>query len=193
MQKPRHKKILESAMPWWTCLLVLILLWGCQSKEPPLSPKAAAFAQAMRESISSLAPVLVGPVSQKDLPAVQAELEKFSIREKQEGKLALIRLSILDDCGVVITNFPQDKTVVGDDFSKYTACTRALQDKSPTQERLYGPDGGELYSIFVPLLNQDKVVGVVRFLLDAEKVKEIWGVTTEEFLSLNFPSIRIKP
>jgi hypothetical protein len=47
-----------------------------------------------------------------------------------------------------------------------------LQDKSPTQERLYGPDGGELYAIYAPLLTQDKVMRVARFLLDGEKVKQ---------------------
>jgi hypothetical protein len=192
MKKQRHKRTLGTTKPWWFFLLVLALLWGCQSQEPPLSPKAAAFAQAVREVISRFAPVLVGPVSQRDIPAIQAELERFYSGEKHDGKLALLRLTILDNSGVVIANYPPD-TTIGDDFSKYTAFAQALQNKCLAQEKLYGPDGDELYAVYAPLLDRDKIVGEVRFLLDAEKVKDKWGVTTEEFLSIDFSSRKITP
>jgi hypothetical protein len=192
MKKQRHKRIFGNNWRWWVLLPMLLLLWGCQSKEPSLSQEAARFAQEVREAISRFAPDLVGPVSQKDIPAIKPHLEKFHAQEKSAGGLGLLRLTIMDGDGVVITEHPQDKTI-GDDFSKYTACARALQEKRLAQERLYGPEGVELYAIYAPLLDRDKVVGVVGFVLDAEKVKKKWGVTSEQFLNIDFQSLKSKP
>ncbi len=177
---------------WWFLVLGLILFFSCQSKEPPLSQEAAKFAQEIKEAISRFTPNLVGPVSRKDVPAIKPHLEKFHAQEKPEGGLGILRLIILDGGGVVIIDHPQDKTI-GDDFSKYSACAQALQKKRLAQERLYRSDGVELYAIYAPLLDQDKVVGVACFVLDAEKVKKKWGVTSEEFLSIDFQSMKRKP
>jgi hypothetical protein len=191
MKTQRHKQMRRSAWRWLALLLALALLWGCQSQEPPLSPKAVAFAQVVREAISSFTPTLVAPVSQNDLPAVKPHLEKFYAEEKPEGKLELLRLTILDGVGVVITDYPPNQTI-GDDFLQYTAFAQAVQNRRPAQERLYGPDGGELYAIYVPLLDQDRLVGVVRFILEGEKIKKRWGVTTEEILSISFQEKKTK-
>jgi hypothetical protein len=189
MKKQQHKRIWGSIWRWWVLLPAIILCWGCQSKEPPLSQEAAKFAQDIKEAISRFTPDLVGPVSKKDIPAIKPHLEKFYSEEKPEGEMALLRLTILDGCGAVITVHPQDQ-IIGDNFSKYTACAQVLQDKRLAQERLYRPDGAELYAIYAPLINQDKVVGVVCFVLEAEKVKKKWGVTSEEFLRIDFQKIK---
>jgi hypothetical protein len=177
---------------WWVLGLGLILFFSCQSTEPPLSQEAAKFAQEVKEAIARFTPDLVGPVSRKDVPAIKPHLEKFHAQEKPAGGLGILRLIILDGGGVVIIDHPQDKTI-GDDFSKYTAFARALQKKRLAQERLYGPEGVELYAIYAPLLDRDKVVGVVGFVLDAEKVKKKWGVTSEQFLNIDFQSLKSKP
>jgi hypothetical protein len=176
----------------WFLWLILFLLWGCQSKAPALSQEAAKFAQEVKAAISRFTPNLVGPVSQKDLPAIKPHLEKFHSKEKSEGELGILRLTILDGGGVVITDHPQDKEM-RDDFSKYAACAQALQEKRLAQERLYRPDGLELYAIYAPLLDRDKVVGAMCFVLDAEKVKKKWGVSSEEFLKIDFQSVKSKP
>ena len=192
MKKQRQKSTPEYSCCRGVFLLILILLWGCQSKDPPLSQEAAKFAQDIKETISRFTPDLVGPVSKKDVPAIKPHLEKFYSGKKSEKELALLNLTILDGCGVVIIDHPQDKTI-GDDFSKYSACAQALQEKRLAQERLYTSDGGELYAIYAPLLDRDKVVGVACFVMDAEKVKKKWGVTSKEFLSINFQSMKRKP
>ena len=189
MKKQRQKIFLRTH---WICLVFLlgpILLFSCQSKEPTLSQEAAKFAQDIKEAISRFAPDLVGPVSRKDIPAITPHLEKFHAKENPEGGLGILRLTIMDGDGVVLTDHPPDKTI-GDDFSKYTACAQVLQEKRLAQERLYRPDGGELYAIYAPLLDGDKVVGVACIVLDSEKVKKKWEVTSEEFLSIDFQKIK---
>ena len=73
-------------------------------------------------------------------------------------------------------------------FANYSAVKKAFAEKKPNQTILYQPNGKPIDIIFVPLISQDKVVGILALGFEGNLVREQRGLTTEEFLHLDFKS-----
>jgi hypothetical protein len=168
-------------------LMLMALAWGpgCQEKKPPLSPKAAAFAKEVQAAIDRIGPPLAGPVARKDGPAVQKTLVKaFSVcAEACEGMF--YNVFILDQEGILTAVYPPAE-VKALQFSNYKAVKKAFAEKKPNQSILYQPDGTPTYIVYVPLIENNEVAGILALGFEGNQVREKRGVREKEFLSLEF-------
>ena len=169
------------------CVLVLAALAlgsGCQEKKPPMSPKAAAFAKEVQAVIDRVARPLIEPVSRDDKEGTQKALKKaFSVcAEACEG--LFYNVLILDQEGVLSAVYPPAE-VKSLQFANYKAVQKAFTEKKPNQAILYLPNGTPLEIVFVPLIRQDKVEGILALGFEGNLVRDKRGLGTEEFLNLD--------
>lgn len=158
---------------------------GCQAKEPSLSQKAAARVKEVQGILAGLAPGLADPIAQRNLEKINAIL-KDSFAAGQKAGLPLRRVGVADNLAVVLTDYPLTGQVTGMDFSKYDVVIKNIKNQSISQERLYLDNKLEIFLICAPFLDRGKVVGAVWLSLEAAKVRESWGISTEEFLGIDF-------
>lgn len=171
----------------WVVLLILLLgfSYGCQTKEPPLSPAAARFKQEVKECIGSVTKPLIGPLSKRDAAGIHAALKKT---EPENLKLCVrcpFRMGVMDVDGTSLALYPPRKNA-NLDFYKYEVVQQALKDRKIAQQRLYLQDGSSLYVICVPLLKDYQVMGILAIALSASEAKNKWGLTEEEFMAIDF-------
>jgi hypothetical protein len=174
-------------------LVLLALAWapGCQQKKPPLSSEAAAFVKEVQAAIDRIGPPLAGPVARKDSPAVQKTLVKaFSLcAEACEGMF--YNVFILDQEGILTAVYPPAE-VKALQYSNYTAVKKAFAAKKPNQSILYQPDGTPTYIIYVPLMENGQVAGILALGFAGNQVRDKRGVGEKEFLSLEFQAPVLK-
>jgi hypothetical protein len=158
---------------------------GCQEAKPPLSPKAAVFVKEVQAAINRIGPPLAQPVAQEDRTAVQKALVKaFSVcADACEGMF--YNVFILDQNGVLTAVYPPAE-VKYLQFGSYSAVQKAFKAKKPTQTILYQPDGTPTYIVCVPLIENDKVTGILALGFEGNQVLGKRGVGEKEFLSLEF-------
>lgn len=164
-------------------LAALAMAAGCQPAKPPQSPKAAAFAKDVQAVINRVAPPLVGPVGRQDREGVQKALTRaFSVcAEACEG--LFYNVLILDQQGVLTAVYPP-ADVKSLQFANYKAVQKAFNEKKPNQAILYQPDGTPIDIVFVPLIQGDKVAGILALGFQGNLVRDQRGLGTDEFLSL---------
>jgi hypothetical protein len=174
-------------------IVLAILAWGpgCQEAKPPLSPKAAVFVKEVQAAIDRIAPPLAGPVARQDKTAVQKALVKaFSVcADACEGMF--YNVFILDQNGVLTAVYPPAE-VKHLQFASYSAVQKAFAEKKAKQTILYQPDGTPTYIICVPLIEKDKVEGILALGFEGNQVREKRGVGEKEFLSLDFQAPVLK-
>jgi hypothetical protein len=171
--------------------IVLAFGTGCQQKKPPLSPKAAVFVKEVQAAIDRIGPPLAGPVARKDRAAMQKALVKaFSLcADACEGMF--YNVFILDQEGILTAVYPPAE-VKALQFSNYTSVKKAFAEKKPIQSILYQPDGTPTYIIYVPLIENGQVVGILALGFEGNQVLEKRGVGEKEFLSLEFQAPVLK-
>jgi hypothetical protein len=164
---------------------------GCQETKPPPSPKAAVFIKEVQAAIDRIGPPLAQPVAQQDRTAVQKALVRaFSVcADACEGMF--YNVFILDQNGVLTAVYPPAE-VKHLQFASYSAVRKAFAEKRPTQTILYQPDGTPTYIICVPLIENDKVAGILALGFEGNQVREKRGVGEKEFLSLDFQAPSLK-
>ena len=172
------------------CLILLAALGlgpGCQKPQPPQSPQAMAFTKDVQAMINRVALPLIEPVSKDDKAGAEKALKKaFSVcAEACEG--LFYNVLILDQMGVLTAVYPPAE-VKSLQFASYSAVKKAFAEKKPNQAILYQPNGKPIDIVFVPLISQDKVVGILALGFEGTVVREKRGLTTEEFLHLDFKS-----
>jgi hypothetical protein len=170
---------------------VLVVGPGCQQAKPPLSPKAAAFVKEVQAVIDRIAPPLAGPVARKDGPAVQKALVKaFSVcADACEGMF--YNVFILDQDGILTAVYPPAE-VKALQYSNYAAVKKAFAEKKPNQSILYQPNGTATYIIYVPLIENNEVAGILALGFEGKLVLGKRGVGEKEFLSLQFKAPVLK-
>ena len=171
----------------WVVLLILLLgfSYGCQTKEPPLSPAAARFKQEVKECIGLVVKPLIGPLSKRDAAGIHTALKKT---EPENLKLCVrcpFRMGVMDMYGNSLALYPPRKNTTLD-FYRYEVVQQALRDHKIGQQRLYLQDGSRLYVICVPILKNDKVLGLLAIALSAADAKNKWGLTEKEFMAIDF-------
>ncbi|MEJ2093248.1 MAG: hypothetical protein P8X65_13770 [Syntrophobacterales bacterium] len=170
------------------CVMLFLALAvgpGCQEAKPPPSPKAAAFSREVQSVINRIAPPLAGPVAQKDRKADQKALEKVFSLCAEECQDMFYYVFILDQQGVLTALYPPAE-VNKFQFSNYKGVQKAFAEKKPNQTALYKPNGTLIYIIYVPLIHEGHMVGIVAFGLEENKVLEEGGLSEKEFLALDF-------
>jgi len=180
------KKLPKFYRPWVVLLILLLgCSYGCQTKEPPLSPSAARFKQEVKECIDKVTKPLIGPLAKKDSAGIHAALKKT---EPENLKLCIscpFRMGVMDMYGNSLALYPPRKNA-NLDFYRYEVVQQALKDRKIRQQRLYLQNGSSLYVICVPLLKDDQVMGILAIALSASDARNKWGLTEKEFMAIDF-------
>lgn len=183
----RYLKKMPKIFRLWAVLPILLLGFGfgCQTKEPPLSPGAARFKQEVKECIGLVAKPLIEPLLKNDAAIINETLKKT---EPENLKLCLrcpFRMGVLDKQGNTLAVYPPKKDS-SLDFYHYEVVQQALKTRKISHQRLFLQDGSGLYVICVPLLKGDQVIGLLAIALSAAEAGNKWGLTEKEFKALDF-------
>jgi len=174
----------------WTVFLAsaVILLFGCQSREAPLSPGAAAFKKELQDCLANLNTSLKEPVAKRDLAGIRAALEKAESPAVKLCRLCPFEVGVTDASGATLAAYAVKGDGKGKDYSQYDLVIKTINSKKIQQQRFFLPGGSELYLVCAPLIRQDKLIGLVAIAISAEEASKRWGLMEKEFLALDFNS-----
>jgi hypothetical protein len=182
-----HKTVTPGLKIKGACLalgLLLLFLAGCQAKEPPLSPRAAAFKKEVRAIIATLAPVLAGPLTQNDAKAAEQAILSLYPTAGQDKDDFPFRLGAMTKDGRLLATLPPVQAI-GADFINYQLVQVTLDKRCINKMRLYAPDGASVYFVLAPVMVQDNLVGLVGLRLTAAQALKKWGITEQEFQAMD--------
>jgi len=171
----------------WGVLLILLVggSYGCQTKEPPLSPAAANFKAEVKKSINLVSKPLAELVVKKDKAAIGETLKKIEPEAVKLCRMCPFRMGVLDNQGNTLAVYPPKKNTQLD-FYRYDVVQQALRERKIARKRLFLQNGSSLYIICAPLLQGDRVVGILALALSAADAQSRWGLTEKEFVVLDF-------
>ncbi|OGR24022.1 MAG: hypothetical protein A2139_04260 [Desulfobacca sp. RBG_16_60_12] len=172
----------------WPVLIIaaVILLFGCQAREAPLSPGAATFKQEVKSCLDNLAATLIEPVAKKDLAGIRAALEKVESPAVKLCRLCPFEIGVLNPSGETLAQYPVKGDGKPKDFSNYDLVKKAISSKKIQQQGLFLPDGSKLYLVCAPLLRQDTLIGLVAIAINSEEARKKWDLKEKEFLAVDF-------
>jgi hypothetical protein len=172
----------------WPILLAgaVVLFFGCQSREAPLSPGAATFKQELKSCFDNLSVTLMEPVAKKDLPGIRAALEKVESPAAKLCRLCPFEIGVTDHSGETLAVYPVKGDGKGKNYSNYDLVKNAIKSKKIQQQQFFLQDGAKLYLVCAPLIRQDRLIGLVAIAISSEDAKQRWGLTEKEFLALDF-------
>jgi hypothetical protein len=141
---------------FWPVILIsaVILLFGCQAKEAPLSPGAAAFKQEIKSCLDNLAVSLVEPVAKKDVAGIKAALEKAESPAVKLCRLCPFEIGVTDQSGETLATYPVKGDSKAKNYSGYDLVKKAINSKKIQQQRFFLPDGSKLYLVCGPLIRR---------------------------------------
>lgn len=174
----------------WTIFLAsaVILLFGCQAREAPLSPGAATFKKELKNCLTNLATSLMEPVAKRDLAGIKLALEKAESPAVKLCRLCPFEIGVTDASGETLAAYPVKGDDKGKNYSKYDLVIKTINSKKIQQQRFFLPGGSELYLVCAPLIREDKLIGLVAIAISSEEASKRWGLTEKEFLSIDFNS-----
>jgi len=172
----------------WPVLLAgaVIVLFGCQPREAPLTPGAATFKQEIKSCFDNLAATLLEPVAKKDLAGITAALEKVESPAAKLCRLCPFEIGVLNPSGETLAVYPVKGDGKAKDFSSYDLVKKAISSKKIQQQGLFLPGGSKLFLVCAPLLRDNTLIGLVAIAVSSEEAKKKWGLNEKEFLALDF-------
>src|SRR5512142_162088 len=118
----QDRYLVRNARPFrgWAIFLLLLLavLSGCQAKEPPLSPAAAAFKKEVQDCLDRLCQGVIEALVKKDVPAINEALKQMEPQTLKLCRMCPFRIGILDQHGDTVTVYPFKVEAMGN-FSSY--------------------------------------------------------------------------
>lgn len=166
-------------------IIISLILCGCPTKEPTLSPAALSFKKEIKECIDRLATPLISPLTSKNIPAINETLSRVEPQVIKLCRMCPFRIGVLDQDGDTLATYPLKKDM-GLNFSGYDLVAQTMKNRKISQQRFFLQDGSEIYIICAPLTREGEVVGLLAIGLSAAEAKARWGLTQKEFLSLDF-------
>jgi len=187
MRNILQRSFLGDKRRFWPILLLgaVILFFGCQAREAPLSPGAATFKQELKKCFDNLGVTLVEPVAKNDLAGIRAALEKVESPAVKLCRLCPFEIGVLNPSGETLAAYPKGDGKAKN-FSNYELVIKAISSKKIQQQRFFLQDGAKLYLVCAPLIREDKLIGLVAIAISSEDAEKRWGLTEKEFLALDF-------
>jgi hypothetical protein len=185
MNKRGRKQSFQPFLVVLHLLVWLMVACGCQTREAPLSPAAAAFKKEVQQAIGMMAKELAGPVAKSDKTAIAAVLDKIMPTSLKLCRACPFMLGVLDPNGVILAVHPPKQEYSGN-YSDYKLVMKALEDGEVCQGQLFLQDGSKLYTICSPLMKEGKAVGIMVLTTTDNEVKQRWGISDAEFAAINF-------
>lgn len=187
---PEVKRYATQIQLWMIVFIVLSAAsGGCGPKEPSLSEAAYAFKNEMGETVRRLSHLFIEPAIKKDIKAIDTTLEKLFLDAHRKGRPLTFSIVILDKNGITLTyRYPQRACHLTSvlNYSDYSMVAQALKTRRIVQGRLFLQDGTRLYVICAPLLQKDRLEGVLTISMPDSQLNEKLGVSEKEFLSIDF-------
>ena len=180
----RHPQYIKYGMAF--LILLPGVLFSCTSHEPSRSKGALAFNKEIRKTIKILAPLLIKPVAQGDVSAIDALLDKTCREAQKAGQPLTCGIVILDKNGVSLTGRYPKESYKALNYSHYSAVAQALEKRKAIQARLFLQDGTKFYVVLSPLILNGHMEGLLGIGYTVEEASKRWGITEKEFLSLDF-------
>jgi hypothetical protein len=172
------------ACPWvYLVICLIVILGGCQKKEIPLSKAAQTCKMDMLGEMNMLTAALTKPVAQQDWQAAEPILKTSFEKLTKEGKLIPLRMGVLDRNGIAQAMVPPRKGVPLD-FRSYAPARVVFEQKKIAQGRLY-IEGKKMFVLAAPLLQQDRVTGVVVIGFPEEELQKC-HLSDQEFMDIDF-------
>jgi hypothetical protein len=167
-----------------TLVGALLVLFGCQASQPPLSPAAASFKKEVKKCLTTLSASLVEPVSKGDLDGIRAKLNEIEPQAVKLCRMCPFNIGVLNRYGETLAvHPPRDRS---SNFSGYSLVIKAINSKKIQQQRFFLQNGSELYIICDPILRDGQVIGLTAIAISAEEAKRRWGLTEKEFMTIDF-------
>lgn len=162
---------------------VAVLVGGCQSQAPPLSPEAQTVKKALLREMEKLTTALTKPVAQQDWQAIKPILPALYEEMKKSGKVVPSYMVVMDRDGVVQDRLPH-RQVEHFNFMSYDSVKIVFQGKKKAQDMLYF-GGNKVFVFLAPVFNNDQVIGAAAMGF-SEKELQRWKVAEKEFVSIDF-------
>lgn len=183
-----HLGHMVKAVRWarpWTYLLVclVVLLGGCQAKEPQLSEEAQALKKELLREINNLATLVSEPVAKENGEATKKVLQTSYEKMIEGGKFVPTVIVTIDRNGVAQNTFPTRRERHFD-FSRYGPVKKVFDKKRKIQAKLYQGET-KIFVLIAPLLQKGEVSGAVAMAF-SENELEKWKVSENEFLTIAF-------
>lgn len=156
---------------------------GCLAPETTTSPATQAFLEEIFPLLRDLQQGLLEPVSTKAEAEIHRFLHNFYNRYGQLCRDCPFQISVIDDQGQLLTTYP--KVSLSGNFADYRLIHEPLTRRRIVQGRIFMPDGSSSYTISVPLVRKGRTQGVLVLNFTAAEVEKRWGLTAQEFLSLD--------
>jgi len=188
MRNPLQSSFFGDRGRLWRVLLLgaVILLFGCQAREAPLSPGAATFKQELKSCLTNLAATLMEPVARKDLAGIKAALEKAESPAVKLCRMCPFEIGVTDQSGETLMSYPVKGDGKGKDYSNYELVKKAISSKKIQQQGFFLQDGSKLYLVCAPLLRDNTLIGLVAIAISSKDAEQRWGLKEKEFLALDF-------
>ena len=151
-----------------------------------MNPGIANFKQELKSCFDGIAVTLMEPVARKDVAGVKAALEKVESPAVKLCRMCPFEIGVLDQSGKILSAYPVKGDGKPKDYSNYDLVKKAINSKKIQQQTLFLPDGSKLYLVCAPLIQQDKLIGLVAIAISSKDAEKRWGLTEKEFLALDF-------
>jgi hypothetical protein len=174
----------------WLVLLTtaVILLFGCQARQAPLSPGAANFKQEITNCLTSLSASLMDPVVKRDVAGIRAALEKVESPAVKLCRMCPFEIGVTDSSGETLAVYPVTGDGKGKNYSNYELVIKAIKSKKIQQQRFFLQNGSELYLVCAPLIRGETLIGLVAIAISSEDAAKRWDLKEKEFLAIDFNS-----
>lgn len=167
------------------CVLAALLMAGCSSPKPPLSPEAQVFKKDISKVLTQMQQALPGPVAKGDIPVIDSVLQGFSETTAHICVDCPYKSAVINKDGVLLTTYPKNE-FAGRNFSSYRTVSEPLQKQKIIQRQMFQADGTKVYYISAPLVKGNDVAGVVVMALTPKDISEKWHLNEKEFLAVDF-------
>jgi hypothetical protein len=129
---------------------------------------------------------LSGPAANHNTQAIDAVLNSFA---SESSNISICvdcpyKSAVLDKDGFLLTTFPKN-AITGWNFSAYKIVSDPLQKQAITPSLAFQPSGAKLYFISAPLMQNNKVVGVLVLGLSPNDLEK-WRLDEKAFLAIDF-------
>jgi hypothetical protein len=171
---------------WLVLAAAALLFCGCQAKPAPLSSAAATFKHEIKTCLTNLSTALLEPVAKKDVPAINAALERVESPAVKLCRLCPFQVGVLNQSGEALAIYPPKGGNNAKNYSNYGLMTKVIKSKKILQQQFYLQDGSALYLMCAPLVHEGKLIGLVVIAVNSEDATKRWGLTEKEFLALDF-------
>lgn len=104
---------------WAVFVILLVLISGCQSKEPALGQKAAALVIVVQDTVARLTTALAGPVADSTLEEVNFILKDYFAGAGVEPRLPVRYAGVTNNQGIIRAAYPKINSI-GSEYSKYS-------------------------------------------------------------------------